>query len=806
MIKRKINKNIYIFNMLDNPNCIKKLPLDLYDTYYDDEITSEKILQFWDFELTPSKEENLRIFTKINNDYLSIHSLQVQFSKVVIERLIENGFNTIEDLANDFANGLKINYLFGDKKLISLRNFVIEYFKLNNKDIDNLQESTNHEENVLKTKKLYTFDLFINEFSGQMPYIDLFEKYIVDERTMNDLAYLESATSTTIGNRLQKFINIIKNSNIYFENEEKFTPIFNEYKISQQHMSIIDLDDSKLYRYLKLKTNTKPKKEILDYLNERGTKSQWEEYARITNKYFIDGKIFGKVGEVFTYFIVKKDLKYFNLVEIYPEFYSFCSDNNIQLEVKQIDSFVCSDNNRTFLGYIEREENIFNLGSHNYVYFNHNDLSDDFLNILELFLKSIDAIMNIEKFFNIYKKECNENNIESAELLFQIAKLKFADKLKHDVDFVRVPTITKKNFDARSFYTQKIKELSPIKINDFKEYLEEEFCIGRDSYFNNALEYIKPFIKGDEIFYSDEMLEFMELDIKRYQTEIDKILSFLEQNNGFVSREKFNQFIIENINPEASNIILSNNNCKQINIRITNNLVYKTDQYLNIKDLLTTYFTEKKVLTFSDSDLNEVFNIDYLYNTFYFQKTNFDFKPYLLKSLIHNNKHFNMYSFDIDFEKLYVIGIKVQEHLENTNLVYVNYDEVCNDFHKFLSPDEISCIQKLENIEDYLFFRYLIYVTSCLSRISNALVTKEDYKSKICVISSKYKNMNNFYSFVKFCIENCDKNSDHNGVNVKEVENYILSEFKTKIDVKKILNHFSEKQEFKIENDFIHKI
>lgn len=249
--------------------------------------------------------------------------------------------------------------------------------------------------------------------------------------------------------------------------EDKYKSIYQKYDWNKKTFCILFNETELTYSYLKAKYN-KGLEHLDSILNDDYFSEDQKDMYKKIYKIVItsDGTKINNSFEFLKQVLIKyasdeigiEELteKYKEAVEIYPEL------NIYKINSRNLERRI-SDCDFAFLG-----------GNHKVRYYDFNNISDDLLNQLKEIIKLNDGFYSTDYLFKTNRKLMNDLDIRTSNELHNILKLKIDDD-ENNVYFIRMPNFLVGYKDKEEFILDKLKEYSPIEINEFINILYEDY-------------------------------------------------------------------------------------------------------------------------------------------------------------------------------------------------------------------------------------------------------------------------------------------------------------------------------------------
>ncbi|WP_027120479.1 hypothetical protein [Mycoplasmopsis lipofaciens] len=788
----EINKiNIFIFNMLENSSCVDNWPKRIYEDFSSAnlKINEKNLIKIYGNNKVTHKK--IKIIKNMDTSYLSIYAANLfMSSKIIKEKLLIHS-NELNDFYCNTLSELKEKYNLNITHARKLKE-LIDWYLIYKTQQENKKpfldfQINNIFNNIDKETTNINFDVWLNLNKNNDKYKILF--LYLSGKSTNEIAILENVSLERIRQILQKIaLDIYEDKSLIFDETEKYKKIAQSYKFSKDEADVLNLNYN-FYTFFRIFVKREGSKNSKDYIYDNNLiydEKLAKKIASLNNEFFVDKKFQKlKFSDAFILFSKKNSLKYFNLKEIWPDFVKWCDKYNIDYKTKEIDEYVMSEKNRLIIGHLSRMENLISLGNHEYKFYDfENYPSNDFKKMLLEYLTNIDSIVNIEHFYINNEDFCNQNDIYNEKELFMVIKKLYSIKFKNILDFRRNPTIKKINFNMKDFIYKKVENFPNFTINRFRKYLDQNYSLGKFSYWNN----ICKFVKEAANFYKLKDLSSEEQIIMSECEKIVKEIVIDFQKEYLFKRDYFEEKYLKNITGEYREYLLSNSFMNNFGITITKYYVYLSKyesvlkaiaQWINNQEnfmirnfnykidpihlknvLLSSNPSIKKIFLLSD-DNNTIFNVSKI-------KEKMNFEPLVEKVInqIEEEKIINFYSF-----------------LNKNNLIENSYEKECFNFLNSIHSD---------------LFLYLIKANSIIKEIRS-----NDVDGKFSLI---YKSKNYFFisNLIEQSLYEILNQNLNTSVQAKELEIYILKNYNFEFNIHPSYYFKNEKWNYDKENDLFY--
>lgn len=584
----------------------------------------------------------------------------------------------------------------------------------------------------------------------------LSDKMILIERfngkTLEEIGKQRNVTRERIRQKLAKLVKRIPK--VY---EDKYVSIYGAYSFSLDEFCSIYNEDKLTYYYLKEKyeSGTRRLDEALDDIRFN------EKQKDIIRKYYKIIKLNGVSIVLNKHNVINELIKEYAKntirVEKFTELYnSFCRthpDYNLE-----------ESDERSMEGIISRSGiTITGIGK-NFRYYDYDSVDNN--EVIE-----VEKLYNLETgyystliLFNNNKELMNNLDIKNEYELHNFSKNRINNK---NVSFDRMPNFSINGIDKNDFFEEKIKELSPISLNDFLEIMESEY--GHKS--NTLSAYItgtfydyldSGVLKSDIIVLPDYEIEKIKYILKDPIYNLDD-LKVLLKDSGF-----------DNVDD-----IISNANMYKIGYRIRSSYVIKkeinsVEDYLretvNKNDFVPNYnFLKNYTYSGIMKKIEKTFDIFLISNEEYITIKKLNslgiFKEDIVqfcesvKSVFKKSEYFTLFNVRemIDINKLDDFGFddiffeNIIGNIDNntctkfSNNKIFSFVNVSFDSKKFVLDNIGSRISiSIDDLQSELLDKYGINVTQ--ERIKNAIIDTEMYYSD--ELNKIYQNKEYYYEEV----------------------------------------------------------
>lgn len=567
-----------------------------------------------------------------NNDYQkSIYELlYCGVSKSTCDNLINKGL-TIDKIKELSLEELKDNYSVGNVSALKLKSNIDEIEIIIEESNNNLntklileriiKEKTKEEPITLfKLKQLllkatnYIVDNFTDDYSKLqienkikigmygIEYNFLhFEDYIsnnFDERIANIIKERYSGnTLESIARRygltrerVRQICKKIKfdeiNDNLV---EDKYRNIFEKYDWTKQAFIEIFNEEELTYNYLNNRY-IKGNEDLTNILTDSDFDySQKEKFKSINNLIVTtDGDLISNTNDFIRKVLVKyatNEIEIDDLTDIYND------------EIEKYPELQLSNlNSRNLEARLSRSDYALFGANHKVRYYDFDILSNESIDQLKELIILNDGFYSTEYLFRNNKQLMNELDVRNEYELHNILKLKIDDN-DNNVYFLRMPNFLVEYRDRDEFIADKIREYSPILINDFIDILYEEYGHKKTTMQAYLASNFTPYIKDG--YFDIETISLSEEEISLLQNKIVKDIYSLDDVKE----------ILETNGYEDAKMMLTNRNFNKLGYKLRGSYVIKSE-YGRIYGYFDNKIENETVIKFDES----IIKIGAIYN------------------------------------------------------------------------------------------------------------------------------------------------------------------------------------------------
>ena len=535
-----------------------------------------------------------------NNDKnRTIYELLFQgISKIVCDKLVENNI-TINNIVELDIHSLKKNYEIGYAMAEKLKNAIKKNNEIileQNRSVDTSQMLINILMECTREKEISFYDFKqLSKKSESYPFENFdfdYEKIMIKKQlTMNmygirykfisfkdyvNQNYKEKIAEIIIkrysGMTLEKIakgygltrervrqicmkINLGNIEEIF--EEDKYKIIFEKYKWDIKMFCMIFEENEFTYNYLKDKyvVGTEPLNSILN--DDYFTEIQKNIY-KTNNKIIVtsDGTCIRNHYEFFKKFLVKYASNEID-IESLTEKYNNEVDLYLELELDKL-------NQRSLEGRLSNCDFAFFSGNHMVRYYDFNNLQEDSINQLKELIELSDGFYSTDYIFKNNINLMQELDIRSSNELHNILKLKIDDD-ENNVYFIRMPNFLVGYTSKDEFLLDKLKEFSPININEFIEMLYEDYGHKKNTMLSYLTSNFNVHLNNNTFNVVSKKLD--DLQIERLKQHLI---------NPIYSLEYLERFLKDN-NYEDINEIITNYNLNFIGYKLKNGFIISAE-------------------------------------------------------------------------------------------------------------------------------------------------------------------------------------------------------------------------------------
>ncbi|WP_379969635.1 hypothetical protein [Ectobacillus sp. sgz5001026] len=311
------------------------------------------------------------------------------------------------------------------------------------------------------------------------------------------ISFLSGVSATELAENHQysrqgiyNILNRILNNNPTFEEDIKYSAVFEKFNISNSLFCTLYNEEGYVYLYLDLKYK-RGKKSLLDEIfNSRFNDAQRKIILRHYNC-FIDRK-----GDI-------KELSKNNIFEEIIPFYALNALNdsmildkfNEYIIKRNLPSSLLSDE-VSIRGLSNRCPNIIRGNSNAYRYYDFDIITPGILYTLNSLLQLEPGIYSMRKIFKENQDLMEEIDIRTEYELHNLYKLQVQ---KDDVNYTRMPEFSVGHITKKDFLLLLFREYAPVELDELLEFVEEVWGIRADSTRSFILSQLHKYIDGDMI-------------------------------------------------------------------------------------------------------------------------------------------------------------------------------------------------------------------------------------------------------------------------------------------------------------------
>ena len=508
--------------------------------------------------------------------------------------------------------------------------------------------------------------------------LDLSTKMLLIERfngkTLQELGETRSLTRERIRQKLQKVIN-----NLPSIEEDKYKDRFEYYDFSEEEFTTIFNEEKYVYYYLKEKYKSGSNDVVVALKDDRFNENQKAKIRELRKiiKLFGETIVLNKINIINA--LIKEYAKKSIGIEEFTDIYNDFCDKNPKYELTHIDD-------RSMEGLIARSGiAVFDLGR-KFRYYNFADIiGDDELESLKDIYYGTDT--GYYSTLVLYKNNLITMfslDIRNEYELHNISKQYFNNK--NGIIFDRMPNFSINGIQKDEFFKEKIKELSPISVNDFVETMETEYGHKAATLSGYILSNFQDYIDNGILKNNIKILP--DYEIERVKLILKEPIYSLDEVKNILSKYGF-----ENIAD-----ILTSGNMYKAGYRIRSSYVMKKD-ITSIEDYLKKLATEQDFIA----------NDNFLKNSTY----------YTIKKRVEKSFDIFLISNDeyITIKKMNELGVTKEDVMKFCNQVrdkFINED--------YFSLNNVRDLIEIDKLDDFGFDD--IFLENIISNIDNLFCTK----------------------------------------------------------------------------------
>lgn len=612
MKSKSYYKNLYLFNLVETHEISSKTLIRVYRKYADKEI--DRLAVISSIGNTPTSRAIITALEGLDRSFLSLHSLTViEINSLIINKL-KTRFKSVEELYfnQDKIVTLKIHNSIRLKIIEFVEDFHLN-FENNSKDalkyliltelqtLVDVSSSNDLFQLLLDKGKEFSIGQFydaVNELANDGK-IRISPKGIILRRVTID-EFIESNKSDKRFEILSDRLNgmspsdIIKKhhlsrqrvAQIYqsiidkfpiFEDEDKYKNILSEYKLSQEAMEYLGLNNLRLAKYIDLKYDFHPEKNEIDFVLE--TKRQHTEggtlVLRKNNKLWLSGFVLTyDFRNLIEHFIEVENINQFELKSFTVNLINYYRLRNVEFDFG-------NKNHRAYLTRLGNIPNILSCGDDIYFYLRSENLTSEFLYLSREYIDNFYGYGSVFYFFSKNEELCLANQISNENILFAVLKHLYAEEYLDQILFIRNPTLITKDLSRDDFFKELIEEKSPIDRDLFFDYLNENHGLAKATLYWNSVAWFDDYLdEQNQLNIKDKE------DLSFFQNFIDDAFS----EYAIISTEYYKKQL-SSLSNDKRKRLLSNNLLRKLGYRYSNKGVYRRT-FNNINDAYRELFTQ----------------------------------------------------------------------------------------------------------------------------------------------------------------------------------------------------------------------
>ena len=339
--------------------------------------------------------------------------------------------------------------------------------------------------------------------------------------------------------------------------EDKYKNVFEKYNWTKQAFIEIFNEKEFTYNYLN-ERYIKGNEDLTNILTDSDFDDSQKERLKAINKLIIttDGDLISNTNDFIRRVLVKyanNEIDIDDLTDIYNdeiEKYPELQLNNL--------------NSRNLEARLSRSDYAFFGANHKVRYYDFNSLSDESIDQLKELIILNDGFYSTEYLFRNNRQLMNELDIRNENELHNILKLKIDDN-DNNVYFLRMPNFLVEYRDKDEFIVDKIREYSPILINDFIDVLYEEYGHKKATMLSYLTSNFNSYIKDgyfdiDTMSLSEEEINVLRNKLTKDIYSLDEVREILE-TNGY----------------EDAKMVLTNRNFNKLGYKLRGSYVIKSE-------------------------------------------------------------------------------------------------------------------------------------------------------------------------------------------------------------------------------------
>lgn len=632
------------------------------------------------------------IVTKMKNDNVNLQELVDNFVDFTSD-VSEGTRYKVQESLDRIQEDLKDERFVTDKKLLKIitGEFKYETFTKDQffeKILDRIDYQIAFENTIEKLIDMKKIDCFGEMFRVHLDSIDeVVEKFEGREKEILFRKF-NGDTLETIGKSLgltrERIRQILVKSlrKIHRVKEDDYKEIFKKYSFSQElFCEMFELNEMS-YFYLKEKYNS-GENDLVELLDSEeinnSQKNVLRKYLKMI-KYCDENIVVNRANIILTY--MKNTERRVYIDEILSEFNRVVQEFNLE----ELERPLCGDNDkRTIDAMLNKSYYVLTTIGDGYRYFNCFDIEENTKNELENLLDLEDGFYSTLFFFENTPLLMKELNIKDEYELHNLLRKVVGEK--DNVVFSQMPYILIGNCNNKNeFLLEKINELSPISVEEFVDYMYENYGLKKTSLYSLITAKYSNYIFADKLV--SNVLEFSEVQINMLKNLLIK---------DIYSLDALRKILFENLKIENYRYI-NNFNLSKLGYKVRGHYIMKSSI-----GRLEAYIRE------------QIDNNDFYYIDPDMKKIGSTFSSYLCK-FIAELKLFEV-SEDkyITMKKLNEIGIVEEDVKELINNIQDTVSE--NKYFNWFSLKENLNKSILEKFEKFKFSD--CFYETIISSISN---------------------------------------------------------------------------------------
>ena len=687
----------------------------------------------------------------------------------MLERLKQAIYNNDEIIKNFSYSINTLDVLRNELKKHNINNpitiFDLENIMFQKKDyiisnyMDDLQKLQENNEVLYSSFGIYYSNIKVIDFL-QKNYEDRRYQIIYNRlsgKNLREIGEMYDITRERVRQICSKIENKIIEKDFY---EDKYQAVFEKYNWDcESFMNVFD-EAEITYYYLNLKYK-KGNVDLINIINDDLFTSEQKEKINQEKNVVLDsdGNILKDSNDFLRMIVVKYAKESIHVDEL-SNIYNNELQKYPELCLKKITG-------RNLEGKLSRSDYAFFGSNHMVRYYEFADLNDESIEQLKELILLSDGFYSTDYLFKNNSKLMKELDIRDSSELHNILKLKIDDE-ENNVYFIRMPNFLVEYHDKESFILDKIREYSPISINDLVNILYEDYGHKKNTMYSYLISEFNVYINNG--YFSIESVKLDEQSLNKIEKELDKDLYSVEEikellltmnyenpvdmitnynfqkigyrmKSGFIIKKEYNGIYnyLEEMQKNAMIIKMSYSLCKCGSVYNALNYYCRELKLFKITDTVyITYLKLKELGMSMDYLLNFISEIEDKYqDTDYFSINNIiaDFNT-------------DMFS-DLGFDEKFIENII--SYRENVNTLRINNYKLFSFINKNLTrrkviEDMISKYRSisLDELEDEISKNYQIQIS--VDKLKGYISETEIFYSKI--MDKIYLDKNDYYEEV----------------------------------------------------------